>query len=112
MHPSYAKKPHHYLTCISQELGIETNQDNYTYTLSYQCDKDIIEANIMLLNYLNIAIPSKEITNPLIYRLPKMHENPYKERFIAGSKLHDQNHFSNTDQDLNSYNRRIMKILR
>jgi len=76
----------HYLNCIRKELGIETKQDNHTYTLSHQCEKDIIEANVKLLNNLDIAIPSKDMTIPLIYWLPKMHKNPYKERFIAGSK--------------------------
>jgi len=56
-----------YLNCISKELGIETNQDNHTYTLSHQCEKDIIEAKVKLLNNLNIAIPFKDMTIPLIY---------------------------------------------
>ena len=76
----------YYLTCISKELGITANRDNNTYTLSHLCEEDIIDANVKALGNFNISVPSEDRTIPLIYWLPKMHKNPYKERFIAGSR--------------------------
>ena len=76
----------YYFECLIKELGINNNTSSNTTYKPTSFDKDEILANHRSI-MTSLSIPSgKESEDlPYLYRIPKLHKTPYKERYIAGS---------------------------
>ena len=76
----------YYFECLIKELGIDSNTSSNTTHKPTLLDKDEILANHRSFT-ISLNIPSgKESEDlPYLYRIPKLHKTPYKERYIAGS---------------------------
>ena len=75
----------HYLNILKEELGLNTLPGNPTYTLTNFSTSEILENHKSVLTSFGIHTSDAELELPYIYWIPKMHKNPYKHRFIAGS---------------------------
>ena len=76
---------HYYISCIQKELGLLDTKGNPTYTLSNLPKDDILANHASVLQSFRLPINDKDTDLPCLYWIPKLHKNPYKQRFISGS---------------------------
>ena len=69
----------------SEELGLNSLPGNPTYNLTDFSASDVLDNHKSLLTSFGLETSDDELDLPYIYWIPKMHKNPYKHRFIAGS---------------------------
>ena len=69
----------HYVDILIEELGLPT------YNLTDFSASEVLDNHKSVLTSFGIQANSEELDLPYIYWIPKMHKNPYKHRFIAGS---------------------------
>ena len=70
------------------ELDISNqNSGNKTYIKVNLSEGEIVKTHLDFLNKLNIKPTEKQEHLPKIYWIPKLHKDPYKARFIAGSRV-------------------------
>ena len=75
----------YYIQCIIDELKLHSDKRNTTYSLSTLSDEDIFTNHSSVLTTFGIPLKEIDKTLPMLYWIPKLHKNPYKQRFIAGS---------------------------
>ena len=76
----------HYYNCILNELGINSTFGNHTYTPTALSKDEILQNHASGLDTFNITVNgSDEYELPYLYWIPKLHKNPYKQRYIVGS---------------------------
>ena len=75
----------HYIDCLIKELGINNTLRNPTYTLSTLTKQEILENHKSVLISFGVNPKDEDQDLPSLYWIPKLHKNPYKERYIAGS---------------------------
>ena len=75
----------YYISCLQKELGLLDNQGNPTYSLSGFSKDDILSNHSSVLRSFGIPDSGEDSDLPCLYWIPKLHKNPYKQRFIAGS---------------------------
>ena len=75
----------YYIDCLVKELGINSPRGNPTYTITGLSKAEIISNHTSVLNTFGINANLGELDLPLLYWIPKLHKNPYKQRYIAGS---------------------------
>ena len=75
----------YYIQCLVNELKLHSDEQNNTYSLSTLCEEDIFRNHSSVLREFGISLASDDNVLPSLYWIPKIHKNPYKQRFIAGS---------------------------
>ena len=75
----------HYVRILSEELGLNSLPGNPTYNLMDFSASEVLDNHKSVLTSFGIETSDDELDLPYIYWIPKMHKNPYKQRFIAGS---------------------------
>ena len=75
----------HYIRILSEELGLNSLPGNPTYNLTDFSASEVLDNHKSVLTSFGIETSDDELDLPYIYWIPKMHKNPYKHRFIAGS---------------------------
>ena len=75
----------HYVSILSEELGLNSLPGNPTYNLTDLSASEVLDNHKSVLTSFGIETSDDELDLPYIYWIPKMHKNPYKHRFIAGS---------------------------
>ena len=75
----------HYVDILIEELGLHSLPGNPTYNLTDFSASEVLDNHKSVLTSFGIQTNNKELDLPYIYWIPKMHKNPYKHRFIAGS---------------------------
>jgi hypothetical protein len=75
----------YYYECLLNELGFTSTSGNTTYTRTNLTKDEILQNNLSVLNIFNIPKNQDQFDLPYIYWIPKLHKNPYKQRYIAGS---------------------------
>ena len=75
----------HYVDILIEELGLHSLPGNPTYNLTDFSASEVLDNHKSVLTSFGIQSNSEELDLPYIYWIPKMHKNPYKHRFIAGS---------------------------
>ena len=74
------------INCILEELLRFNSTSGYpTYTHTSLSKEEILQNHLSVLNTFNIPQSQNEFEQPYIYWIPKLHKNPYKQRYIAGS---------------------------
>ena len=66
-------------------LRSKTRPGNPTYNLTDFSASEVLDNHKSVLTSFGIQANSEELDLPYIYWIPKMHKNPYKYNFIAGS---------------------------
>ena len=75
----------HYVSILTEELGLNSLPGNPTYNLTDISASEVLNDHKSILTSFGIETSDGELDLPYIYRIPKMHKNPCKHRFIAGS---------------------------
>ena len=70
---------------LLNELGFTSTSGNPTYALSNFTKDEILQNHLSVLNTFNIPKNQDQFELLYLYWIPKFHENPYKQRYIAGS---------------------------
>ena len=79
------KQYYHKVLC--DELGLFNNSGSSTYQKVTDSLHTILDKHQEFLSKFNLKIWDEHNNLPNIYALPKLHKNPYKFRFIVGSKF-------------------------
>ena len=66
-----------------EKLGTMTG--NPTYNLTAVSRDEILQNHHSVMLTFGIFLPEEDIDLPKLYWIPKLHKNPYKQRYIAGS---------------------------
>ena len=74
----------YYLSCLKTELDLDNLASNNTHQHTLFTNNKIL-ANRRVLSSLNVNTTDKNMNLPLLHWIPKLHKDPYKQRFIAGS---------------------------
>ena len=75
----------YYVDILIEELGLHLLPGNPTYSLTDFSASEVLDNHTSVLTSFGIQTTDEEFDWPYIYWIQKMHENPYKHRFIAGS---------------------------
>ncbi|KAK3091612.1 hypothetical protein FSP39_021192 [Pinctada imbricata] len=75
----------YYFDSLVKELGLNSIPGNPTYTPTNLSDSEIIDNHKSALASFGFDTNNLDLDLPYLNCIPKMHKNPYKQRFIAGS---------------------------
>jgi hypothetical protein len=76
----------YYSECFLHELGFTYTSGKPTYTQTNALTKDeILQNHLSVLNTSDIPKNQDQFELPYLYWIPKLHKNPYKQRYIVGS---------------------------
>ena len=75
----------YYIECLVKELGIDSSTGNPTYTPTSLTKQEILDNHMSVLASFGISTGDEDLDLPSLYWIPKLHKNPYKQRYIAGS---------------------------
>ena len=75
----------YYVSILIKELGLNWLPGNPTYNLTDFSASEVLDNHKSVLTSFGIDPNEDELKLPYIYWIPKMHKNPYKHQFIAGS---------------------------
>ena len=71
--------------CLMEELGMSTMTGNPTYNLTAMSKDEILQNHHLVMLTFGISLPEEDFDLPKLYWIPKLHKNPYKQRYFAGS---------------------------
>ena len=71
----------HYIDCLIKELGIDNSLGNPTYTPTTE---EILDNHRFVLCSFGISTKDEELDLPSLYWIPKLHNYPFKQRYIGG----------------------------
>ena len=75
----------YYVDILIKELGLHLLPGNPTYNFTDFSASEVLDNHKSVLTPFGIKTSDEELDLPYIDWIPKMHKNPYKHRFIAGS---------------------------
>ena len=75
----------YYVSILIEELGLNLLPGNPTYNLTEFSASEVLDNRKSVITSFETDPNEDELDLPYIYWIPKMHKNPYKHRFIAGS---------------------------
>ena len=75
----------HYIECLLSEIDQDKSSKSQTYTETTLSKQEIIDNHKSVLSSFNIATKDDDYELPSMYWIPKLHKDPYKQRYIAGS---------------------------
>ena len=75
----------HYVSISTEELELNSLHGNPTYNLTDFSASEVLDNHKSVLTSFGIETSDDELDLPYRYWIPKMHKNPHKHRFIAGS---------------------------
>ena len=75
----------HYISCLREELGLNSTAGNPTYTCTPLTKEEILSNHKTVLLSFGINTAEEELERPKLYWIPKLHKAPYKQWYIAGS---------------------------
>ena len=75
----------YYVSILIEELGLNSLPGNPSYNLTDFSASEVLDNHKSVLNSFGINSNEDELDLPYMFWIPKMHKNPYKHRFIAGS---------------------------
>ncbi|KAK3089515.1 hypothetical protein FSP39_004218 [Pinctada imbricata] len=75
----------YYFDSLVKEFGLNSTPGNPTYTPTNLSASEIIDNHKSALASFGVDTTNLDLDLPYLYCIPKMHKNPYKQRFIAGS---------------------------
>ena len=75
----------HYIKCLMEELGMSTMTGNPTYNLTTMPKDELLQNHHSVMLTFGISLPEEDIDLSKLYWSPKLHKNPYKQRYIVDS---------------------------
>jgi hypothetical protein len=77
----------YYYECLLNGMGFTSTSGNPTYTRTNLTRDEILQNYLSVLNTFDIPKNQDLFDLPYLYWILKIHNNPYKQRYIAGSGL-------------------------
>ena len=74
----------HYINYLMEGLGMRTMTGKPIYNLTAMSKGKILQNHHSVMLTFGISLPEEDIDLPKLYWIPKLHKNPYKQRYIAG----------------------------
>ena len=68
-----------------EELGMSTMTGNPTYNLTAMPKDELLQNHHSVMLTFGISLPEEDIDLSKLYWSPKLHKNPYKQRYIVDS---------------------------
>ena len=103
----------YYVDILIEELGLHSLPWNPTYNLTDLSASEVLDNHKSVLTSFGIEIKNEELDLPYIYWIAKIHKDPYKHRFIAGSsKWFDKAFVHSTHKIAYTYLARSPEVLR
>ena len=68
--------------------------NNPTYTATSFSETEVLDNHKSVLSSFGIKVSTESLELPYLYWIPKLHKNPYKQRYIAGSSKCSTKHLS------------------
>jgi len=75
----------YYIECLLSEVDQDKTNCNQTYKETTLSKQEIIDNHKSALSFFNVPLSDDDCDLPSMHWIPKLHKNPYKQRFIAGS---------------------------
>ena len=75
----------HYVSILTEELGLYSLPRNPTYNLTDLSASEVLDNYKSVLSSFGKETSDDELDLLYVYWIPKMHNNPYKHRFLASS---------------------------
>jgi hypothetical protein len=75
----------YYYECLLNELGFTSTSGNPTYKRTNLTKNEILQNHLSVLNAFDIPKNQDQFDLLYLYWISKLHKNPYKQRYIAGS---------------------------
>jgi hypothetical protein len=75
----------YYYEFLLNKLGFTSTSGNTTYTRTNLTKDEILHNHLSVLSAFNISKNQDQFDLLYLYWIPKLHKNPYKQRYIAGS---------------------------
>ena len=66
-------------------MSTMTGNPTYEYNLTAMSNDEILQHRHSVMMTFGISLPDEDTDLPKLYRIPKLHKNPYKQRCFAGS---------------------------
>ncbi len=67
------------------EIDQDQTNNNQTYKETTLSKQEIIDNHKSVLSSFNVSLVDDDCELPSMHWIPKLHKNPYKQRYIAGS---------------------------
>ena len=74
-----------YFHFLLSEVDVENNSSDKTNTATTLSKEEIVENHKSVLSSFGLSSKDDDCDLPSMYWIPKLHKNPYKQHFIAGS---------------------------
>jgi hypothetical protein len=75
----------YYYECLLNEQAFRSTSGYPTYTRTNLSKDEIVQNHLSVLNTFDIPRNQDQFEFPYLYWIPKLDNNPYKQRYIAGS---------------------------
>ena len=75
----------HYNNCFREELGLNTSEGNPTYTCTSLPKEEILDNYKTVLLSFGISTADEDLDLSKLYWIPKLHKDPYTQRYMSGS---------------------------
>ena len=75
----------HYIYCLMEELGMSTMTGNPTYNLTAMFKDKILQNHHSVMLTFGLSLTEEDNDFPELYWIPRLHKNPYRQWYIAGS---------------------------
>ena len=75
----------YYYKCLVNELDFNSAQGSETYVATTLSKEEILHNHRSVLSSFGIQTREEDLDLPSLYWITKLHKNPYKQRYIAGS---------------------------
>ena len=75
----------YYYSCLQKELADNNDVDTSTYQRTNFTKEEILINHRSVLSSFRISTLDDDADLPSLYMIPRLHKDPYKHRFIAGS---------------------------
>ena len=75
----------YYYSCLQKELIDNNDVDSSTYQRTDFTKEEILVNHRSVLTSFGVNTQDENVDLPSLYWIPKLHKDPYKQRFIAGS---------------------------
>ena len=75
----------YYYSCLQKELIDNNDVDSSTYQRTNFTKEEILVNHRSVLTSFGVSTQDENVDLPSVYWIPKLHKDPYKQRFIAGS---------------------------